>query len=130
MSTIQLEEPITAGGIQAVNFFNGRLLSAEDSTPEQVTNLPGPRRLGRAAGAGVTFGLEVERNVAQSTAANPVLTVRSGLGLSAAGHTLWLQDDTHISMVRTNQVAASGDVFGLCDPAIPGVSVTTDDVYF
>jgi hypothetical protein len=129
MSTIQLEEPITAGGIQAVNFFNGRLLSAEDVTHEQANNLLGHRRLGRAAGAGVTFGLEVERNIAQSTATNPVLTVRSGLGVSAAGHTLWLQDDTDISMVRTDQVAVSGEVFGLCDAAIPGVSVTTDDVY-
>src|ERR1041384_5963402 len=58
MSTINLEEPITLGGIQAINFFNGRLLSGEDLTQEQAMGLLRDRRLGQATGAGIVCGLE------------------------------------------------------------------------
>jgi hypothetical protein len=130
MSTIQLEEPITSGGIQAVNFFNGRLLSGEDLTHEQLMNLLGHRRLGQASGAGVAFGLKVEKNASQSTASNPVLTVKRGLALNGAGQTLWLQDDTDLVVIQTSSLTSTtGDIFGPCDQVIPGVSVTADGAY-
>jgi hypothetical protein len=130
MSTIHLEEPLTAGGLQATNFFNGRLLSGEDLTHEQVVNLQGHRRIGQAIGAGIAFGLEVQENLRQSTTNNPVLTVKSGLAVNATGQTLWLQDDTDIAVALTSSTPPNtGDVFGACDAVIPGVAVTSDGAY-
>ena len=130
MSTIHLEEPLIAGGLQATNFFNGRLLSGEDLTHEQAMNLTAHRRIGQAIGAGVAFGLEVKKNLSQSTTNNPVLTVKSGLAINAVGQTLWLQDDTDIAVAQTSSTMSStGDVFGACDAVIPGVAVTSDGAY-
>jgi hypothetical protein len=130
MSTIHLEEPLTAGGIQAINFFNGRLLSGEDLTHEQAMNLLGQRRLGKAIGTGVAFGLEVEKSATQSTASNPVLTIKRGLALNREGQTLWVQNDVELAIVRSSEsVAASGKVFSDCAPSAPSVSVSGDGVY-
>jgi hypothetical protein len=130
MSTIHLEEPLTAGGIQAINFFNGRLLSGEDLTHEQAMNLLGQRRLGQTIGTGVAFGLEVEKNATQSTASNPVLTIKRGLALNREGQTLWVQNDVELAIVRASEsAAASGKVFSDCAPSAPSVSVSGDGVY-
>jgi hypothetical protein len=130
MSTIHLEEPLTAGGLQATNFFNGRLLSGEDLTHEQAMNLLGHRRLGQAIGVGVAFGLEVRKSASQSTASNPVLSVKRGLAVNAKGQTLWLQDDTSLAIVRAAAApTVTGEVFGLCDQSPPGVSVSGDGAY-
>jgi hypothetical protein len=129
MSTIHLEEPLTAGGIQAINFFNGRLLSGEDLTHEQAMNLLGQRRLGQTIGTGVAFGLEVEKNEGQ-TASNPLLSVKHGLAVNAEGQTLWVQNDIELAIVRSSEsVAASGEVFSDCAPSASSVSVSGDGVY-
>ena len=130
MSTIHLEEPLTAGGIQAINFFNGRLLSGEDLTHEQAMNLLGQLRLGQTIGTGVAFGLEAEKNVTQSIASNPVLTIKRGLALNRDGQTLWVQNDIELAIVRSSEsVAASGEVFSDCAPSASSVSVSGDGVY-
>ena len=130
MSTIHLEEPLTAGGIQAVNFFNGRLLSGEDLTHEQAMNLLGQQRLGKTIGTGVAFGLEVEKNASQSTASNPVLTIKRGLALNREGQTLWVQNDVDLAIVRSSEsAAASGKVFSDCAPSASSVLVSGDGVY-
>jgi hypothetical protein len=130
MSTIHLEEPLTAGGIQAINFFNGRLLSGEDLTHEQAMNLLGQRRLGKAIGTGVAFGLEVEKNASQSTTSNPVLTIKRGLALNREGQTLWVESDIELAIVHASESAvASGEVFSDCAPPAASVSVSGDGVY-
>jgi hypothetical protein len=130
MSTIHLEEPLIAGGIQAVNFFNGRLLSGEDLTHEQAMNLLGQRRLGQTIGTGVAFGLELEKSATQSTASNPVLTIKRGLALNRDGQTLWVQNDVELAIVRSSEsVVRSGEVFSDCAPSSPSVSVSGDGVY-
>ena len=130
MSTIHLEEPLTAGGIQAINFFNGRLLSGEDLTHEQAMNLLGQRRLGQTIGTGVAFGLEVEKNATQSTASHPVLTIKRGLALNRDGQTLWVQNDVELAIVRSSEsAAASGKVFSDCAPSASSVSVSGEGVY-
>jgi hypothetical protein len=130
MSTIHLEEPLTAGGIQAINFFNGRLLSGEDLSHEQAMNLLGQRRLGQTIGTGVAFGLEVEKSATQSTASNPVLTIKRGLALNLEGQTLWVQNDVELAIVRSSEsAAASGKVFSDCAPSASNVSVSGDGVY-
>jgi hypothetical protein len=129
MSTIHLEEPLTAGGIQAVNFFNGRLISGEDLTHEQAMNLLGQRRLGQTIGTGVAFGLEVEKNEGQ-TASNPLLSVKHGLAVNAEGQTLWVQNDIELAIVRSSEsAAASGKVFSDCAPFAASVSVSGDGIY-
>jgi hypothetical protein len=129
MSAIHLEEPLTAGGIQAINFFNGRLLSGEDLTHEQAMNLLGQRRLGQAIGAGVAFGLEVKKNAGLSAPDNPVVTVSSGFAVNAIGQTLLLQDDTDVAIARATAAAtATGAEFGACN-ILPGVSVSGDGAY-
>jgi hypothetical protein len=131
MSTIHLEEPLTAGGIQAINFFNGRLLSGEDLTHEQAMNLLAQRRLGQTIGTGgVAFGLEVEKNASQSTASNPILTIKRGLALNREGQTLWVQNDVDLAIVRSSEsAAASAKVFSDCAPSASSVSVSGDGVY-
>jgi hypothetical protein len=130
MSTIHLEEPLTAGGIQAINFFNGRLLSGEDLTHEQAMNFLAQRRLGQTIGTGVAFGLEVEKNATQSTASNPVLTIKRGLALNRDGQTLWVQNDVELAIVRSSEsVVRSGEVFSDCAPSASSVSVSSDGVY-
>ena len=73
MSYTELLEPILKGGIRSVNFFNGRLLSAEDLKQEQEANREGRARLGQAVGHGVAYGLEVSLSAA-NTAQTPVVT--------------------------------------------------------
>ena len=73
---LQLQEPLKEGGIRAVNFFNGRLLTAQDLSREQTARreadarLEGPRaaagrcrgrRAGGAAGQGRNQAEDGER---------------------------------------------------------------------
>ena len=81
MSTRQLSEVITSGGIRSINFFNGRLLTAEDMTQEQGTRRDADALLGRSLGAGIASGLEVSE--AASSGAVPLVTVQAGLAINA-----------------------------------------------
>src|SRR3954467_11190975 len=98
MSAKQLSEAITTGGIRSINFFNGRLLTAEDMTAEQATRREADARLGNAIGSGGAFGLEVSQSAAAATA--PVLTVQAGLAINARGQTLRLSEATDIALTR------------------------------
>jgi len=53
MTNTQVRTPILEGGIQSINFFNGRLLSGEDLSQEQLANLQARHLLGKAIGDGV-----------------------------------------------------------------------------
>jgi len=83
-----LQQTILDGGIRAVNFFNGRLLTGEDLAREQTARREADRRLGLALGDGVAWGLEVQEAKDQSygTAA----TVAAGLAINRRGQTLHL----------------------------------------
>lgn len=48
MSAVSLLTPILNGGIQNVNFVNGRVLTAADLTAERSANLQRQRLLGTA----------------------------------------------------------------------------------
>src|ERR1044072_1835840 len=64
MNRVDLLEPLLEGGIANTNFFNGRLLSAEDLRAEQKASRQQRSQLGLAIGAGVVDGLWVERAAA------------------------------------------------------------------
>jgi len=83
MSTKQLAETITDGGIHLTNFFNGRLLTAEDLRAEQSANRQQHQQLGRAIGEGIITGLQVQQAasitpVASTGVPAATLTVSAG----------------------------------------------------
>ena len=95
MSYTELLEPILKGGVRSVNFFNGRLLSAEDLKQEQEANREGRSRLGQAVGHGVAYGLDVALSAA-NTAATHVVTVAPGLAVNREGRALKLSQAADI----------------------------------
>ena len=129
MSTNQLSEIITTGGIRSINFFNGRLLTAEDLTQEQAARAETEARLGKTVGAGVAWGLEVSQSAANATA--PVVTVQPGVALNQRGQALCLSSKADISLVRPAGANApvSGAVFSDCQPPQPGVYLVDEGVY-
>jgi len=128
-SQISLQQAILDGGIRSVNFFNGRLLSAGDLTREQVATRQADRRLGRAAGEGIAYGLEVSKSSA-STQQSPVITVEPGLAINRTGQTLTLSARTDVALVRrATSGIISTDLFGECAPLQSGTYIAGAGVY-
>lgn len=109
MSAIDLLQPLLEGGVRRNNFFNGRLLSAEDLRAEQDATRAQLRDHGRAFGDGIAWGLGVEL-VAQGPA-NPTVRITPGLAFNRLGDALRLQDDVEVRLVP--QVVASEVLAGL-----------------
>jgi hypothetical protein len=128
----RLTEAITEGGIPWINFFNGRLLSGEDLSKEQTSNLEGRRRLGRAIGEGVATGLEVSLTEGVDTRETPIVTVNAGLAINRQGQTLSLNSSTNVKLTRPINVASNGrTAFGFddCKPLQPGIYIALAGVY-
>lgn len=83
-----LQQTILDGGIRAVNFFNGRLLTGEDLSREQTARREADRRLGIALGDGIAWGLEVQ--IAQDQSHGTAVTINAGLAINRNGQTLHL----------------------------------------
>jgi hypothetical protein len=98
--TIQLQQPLLSGGLRSINFFNGRLLSAEDLSQDQVANKQAHQYLGQALGEGVACGLEVQETPGVSTRQAPVVSVAAGLAVNRLGQALFLAAATDIVLVR------------------------------
>lgn len=129
MSAVELLEPILAGGVRAVNFFNGRLLTAQDLRREQDARHIGDWRLGQAIGAGVAYGLEVRKH-ANSTVQEPLVTVEAGLAVNREGQPLHLGSQISIALVRKAVPGAARDGdFGPCDTLSTGTYVAGPGVY-
>ncbi len=120
MSRFELLEPFLEDGILNTNFFNGRLLSAEDLRTEQQAALKRASHLGAAVGAGVVRGLRVGRVPATSppgTLTSAAVKVSKGLGVNAAGQTLWLPSDSEVKLVRERVTAPpEAGLFTICQP--------------
>jgi hypothetical protein len=130
MSSVGLQEPILDGGLQSVNFFNGRLLSGEDLTQERAANRAVSARLGQALGSGIVFGLEVAEAVGVSTNANPVVTVQPGLAVNIPGQPLQLPAATNVALTRADTSApATPGAFSVCLPPQSGTLVAGAGVY-
>lgn len=129
MSAAELQTPILDGGIRSVNFFNGRLLTARDLSREQEANAESNRRLGRAIGTGVAYGLEVSKPAASSPA-SPLITVEPGLAVNRRGQTLALNSRTDVSLVRQLNGSGGGTkIFVTCQPLQAGAYVAGAGVY-
>lgn len=131
MTITQLRTPILDGGIKSINFFNGRLLSGEDLSQEQIANRQAHQLLGQAIGDGVVSGLEVSETSKASTAARPVITVKAGQAINRQGEVLALTADKDITLVRpakTNTSQAPA-LFADCQPSQAGKYVSGAGVY-
>lgn len=129
MSNAELARPILDQGIRSVNFFNGRLLSAEDLSREQEASRESRRQLGLAIGDGVAYGFEVSRAAGSGTKA--VVTIQPGLAINRNGDALQLSVPVDLSLVRPQEGTAEGDgaAFSTCTPFQSGVYVTGSGVY-
>jgi hypothetical protein len=129
-ASTSLEQAVTAGGIRSVNFFNGRLLTGEDLSREQDANELARRRLGRAAGTGVAYGLEVSE-ASGGTTERPVLTIQKGLAVAPSGRALALGDRIDVALTRDpiGGTATPGLVFADCSPTQPATYTAGAGVY-
>ncbi len=125
-----LYEPIR-NGIAVTNFFNGRLLSAEDLSSEQKANDASRRLLGRAIGDGVAYGLEVSAASASPGTASPAITVEAGLAVNRCGNALYLPERTDLAIFPPidGSAATATSAFSSCQPLQTGTYVTGEGVY-
>lgn len=124
--------PILQDGIRSSNFFNGRLLSAEDLSLEQTASLGWRKRLGKAIGEGIAYGLEVAEASGESTKESPVVTIQPGLALNRSGQPLKLATKTNVVLVRPEEVDALStgqSAFGDCKPLQPTVYIAGAGIY-
>jgi hypothetical protein len=130
---VLLEEPVTDGTL-SVNFFNGRLLAAEDLQREQRAARTAHLRLGQAIGDGVVRGLEVTEAAGVSTRERPVLTIEPGLAVNHDGLTLELPARINLALARGDTAADAtpavpSDGFQPCDAPGPGAFLRQHGVY-
>jgi hypothetical protein len=120
---INLGQAITTGGIRNTNFFNGRLLSAEDLQAEQLANRRRYQQLDRAVGAGIITGLEVR--LTPGVAPPTEVTVSAGLALNRRGQALALAQDVDLALVpQADPTSAGAGLFGDCEPPQPVLTGT------
>jgi len=101
----RLQQAITEGGIESVNFFNGRLLTGQDLSREQAARRKIEQRIGLGLGTGIVFGLDVRRAPADAEDPLPGVSIAAGLAVNAAGEVLQLAAP---ETVRLSRVASSG----------------------
>ncbi|MFD8778377.1 hypothetical protein [Streptomyces sp. NPDC059916] len=97
--------PLITNGLRTVNFFNGRLLTAEDLHNEQISAQRARRRLGLAVGDGVLRGLRV-RVSATATRTRLLVHVESGIAVNMLGDPLELGSDVDVSLSGGHAPAA------------------------
>ena len=129
---LQLGEAATAGAIETVRFFNGRLLSGADLTREQTARGNYDARLAQAMGSGIAHGLTVAQSASDRSEASAAVTVSAGLGVTRSGQVLGLASDTRIALVRSDSSDFSSNqtcAFGDCTPVSPGTYVAGEGLY-
>jgi hypothetical protein len=115
MALVEIFEPVLSGGIRNTNFFNGRLLTAEDLTDFQTANARQHQQLARALGDGVVYGLNV--TVSSSSTSEVVLHVTQGLGLNRNYQAVALPTDIDLALVPAADTQnAEAGLFAVCQP--------------
>ena len=124
MSPAALDRIHAVDGIAVPNFFNGRILSAEDLRMLLEGDRAHRRLLGRAIGQGVAAGLRVTRSASRA------LTVSAGLAINGHGESIDLPADVELALdtsaAHTPAAAATG-VFLDCagPPSGSGAALNT-----
>lgn len=130
MSSVDLYTKFTKGGILNTNFFNGRLLVAEDLTALQTAGAQQRQQLARALGDGVAYGLQV--SLAPSSTPNaPVVRVTKGLAFNRNGQAAAVSlDFVDVALVITPDTpAADAGMFAECPPPQPFQQLTNLGLY-
>lgn len=130
MSSRRMLEPILDKGLQSPHFFNGRLLTAEVLEAERKANQKLHRRLGRAAGAGVVWGMGAAVLRDGSGGTEPAVAIGRGLAVSANGQTLALPLEVEVVIVAPAAETRPGaGRFGDCRVQSQGVVGTGSGAY-
>lgn len=139
MPVTELFEPVVENGIRLTNFFNGRVLTAEDLKREQDAARGQRRQLARAVGEGVLRGFEV-RIVRPAGAGGsppsstddgaPLLRIEPGLAFNRDGDAVQTQRPVDLRLV-SGDVAADEEagLFALCQPLAAAVDLTRPGFY-
>jgi hypothetical protein len=127
---LTLQQPTGEGGVELVNFFNGRLLSARDLGREQLAGRRADALLGEALGDGIAFGFDVS---VFPLADEPVpsLEISPGIAINRAGTCLRLAKATRIRLSRADSTsfASAGCTFDDCAPLSGGTYVAGEGLY-
>lgn len=131
---LALQQPVGDGGIETVNFFNGRLLTAADMSREQDARRQADARLGLALGDGVAFGLEVSAgSVVDDTTGSPMpsVAIAPGLAVNRAGQMLRLgyDEQVRLSRIGASNPTLAGNSFSDCAPVVGGSYVAGQGLY-
>jgi hypothetical protein len=132
MTAATVDSPVVTGAaLRSVNFFNGRLLTGDDLRREQSTLQSRLARLGRTAGEGIAYGLEVQTTIGSSSKERPVVTVDAGLALTRSGIALELAAAVDVSLARDRPAPGGepGGLFADCQPFAPGTYTAGAGVY-
>lgn len=129
LSAYPVDTPIT-DGVFLVNFFNGRLLAAEDLARERQANEALRERLGLGIGDGVVRGLRVRLPTGVDPA-QPVVEVSAGVAINRRGAALALATGTRLTLARADTTAPAAAVrdFAACSGLADRAPLTVSGVY-
>jgi hypothetical protein len=128
MDITELLEPVLTNGIRVNNFFNGRVLTAEDLRAEQQANRAQHRQLALAIGEGVVHGLEVSAGTADD--GTPLLRVTPGLAFNRDGDAVALGRRADVRLVAAEEAQASAaGLFAVCQPRARALDLTNVGLY-
>jgi hypothetical protein len=128
---LALEQPVSDGGIESVNFFNGRLLTGGDMQREQRARRGSEARLGEALGDGIAFGLDLSALPPDADDSLVSIKVQPGLAISRTGQLLRLTQPERVRLSRTDSTsyASGGCAFDDCVPLAGGTYVAGEGLY-
>jgi hypothetical protein len=128
MDATDLLEPVLGNGIRLTNFFNGRILTAEDLRTDQQGNRAQHRQLARALGEGVAHGLEVA--AATPAGGAPALSIQPGLALNRDGDAVALGKAIELRLVTAREAAnAEAGLFAVCQARSDPLELTNVGLY-
>ena len=110
----QLCEPVLNNGVRTTNFFNGRLLAAEDLQALQDADRRHRAALCLAIGSGVVSGLEVAVESTGADGANAVVSVSPGLAVTRSGVMIQLATGADVVLARQTPGASDSGEFSDC----------------
>jgi hypothetical protein len=111
--SVKIQQPIVSGSLRTTNFFNGRLVTGADMSREQTARREAVSRIGQAAGEGIVYGLEVEKDPTAGT--QPIVSIKAGLAVNRCGQSLYLAQDTSVNLLeRAAAAEQSSNIFGDC----------------
>ena len=127
-SQIKLQQPVINGSLRSTNFFNGRLVTGADMSREQTARREADRLTGKAAGAGIVYGLKVKKDAAAGN--DPIVNVTKGLAVNGCGQGLFLAQDTTVNLLqRFGGSDQPSKIFGDCQLLQGGTYTVGNGLY-